>query len=192
MICSQSCGHLREVATCDVAEGQSRTKCDARARIIAAHDARDIVSDCVEARDRLTITAEHTRVFIGHQTGVCAEIADDHLDRVERSVFDRLHAWIRRVQRIALVTVVGLAALSECRVLALSRMDVDVLYGLFKSCRIDTSLVGEFAQCAALEKIASAKMMTHGKRERSDGTKTIFPQRFVVADEISRDLVLAC
>src|ERR1700737_2567186 len=97
MICRQSCGHPREVATCDVAEGQSRTKCDARARIIAAHDARDIVSHRVEARDRLTITAEHARVLIGRQTGVSAEITDDHLDRVERSVFDRLHAWIWRV-----------------------------------------------------------------------------------------------
>src|SRR5258705_8510900 len=159
MICSQSCGHLREVATCDVAEGQSRTKCDARARIIATHDARDIVSDRVEARYRLTITAEHARMLIGRQTRVSSEIANDHLDRIERSVFERLHAWIRRVQRITLETVVGLAALSECRVLALARMYVDVLYCLFKSCGINAGLVGEFAQCATLEKVASAKMM---------------------------------
>ena len=154
-----------------MAEGQSRTKGDARTRIIAAHDARDIVSDRVEARDRLTITAEHARVLVGRQTRVSAEITDDHLDRVERSVFERLHAWIRRVQRITLVSVVGLAALSECRVLALARMDVDVLYGLFKSCRIDAGLVGEFAQCAALEKVAGAKMTTQGKRERRDGSQ---------------------
>jgi len=176
-----------------VAEGQSRTKCDARARIIAAHDARDIVSDCVEARDRLTITAEAPRECSSvirpayvPRSPTTTLIAVETVRFRSASRMDSARAAHR------LVTVVGLAALSECRVLALSRMDVDVLYGLFKSCRIDTSLVGEFAQCAALEKIASAKMMTHGKRERSDGTKTIFPQRFVVADEISRDLVLAC
>ena len=45
----------------------------------------------------VTIPAEHARVLIGRQTGVSAEITDDHLDRVERSVFDRLHAWIWRV-----------------------------------------------------------------------------------------------
>ena len=48
------------------------------------------------------------------------------------------------MQRVTLVTVVGLAALSECRVLARAGMDVEFLYRLFQARRIDAGPVSEF------------------------------------------------
>ena len=97
----------------DIAERQRRAERDAGAGIVAAHDARHVVAGGIEARDRLAVGIERARMLVGLDAGIGAEIADHHLDRVERSVLDRRDAGVRAVQRVALVAVIGARSLAE-------------------------------------------------------------------------------
>src|SRR5207302_9598426 len=95
----------------DIAERQRRAERDAGAGIVAAHDARHIVADRIEARDRLSGRVQCAGAGVGPDAGVSAEITDHHLDRTERAVRDRRDAGVGAVQRIALVAVIGARAL---------------------------------------------------------------------------------
>ena len=59
-------------------------------------------------------------MLVGREARVSPEIANDDFDRVEGAILDRLYARIGRVQRVALITIVGFAALAERRVLAVA------------------------------------------------------------------------
>src|ERR1700712_2770181 len=97
----------------DIAERQRRAERDACAGIVAAHDAGHVVARGIEARDRLAVAIERARVLVGLYSCVSAEIANHHLDGVERPVLDRRDAGIRPMQRVALVAVIGARSLAE-------------------------------------------------------------------------------
>ena len=108
----------RDMLARDVAERQRRPERDAGAGIIAAHDAGHVVAGGIEACDWLSVFVQCTRVLVGLDARVSAEIADHHLDRIKRSVLDRRDAGVRAMQRIALVAVIGARSLAERRIAA--------------------------------------------------------------------------
>ena len=57
---------LRQRHACDIAKGQRRSEGDARAGIIAAHDAGCVITDRIQAADRFALRIEHLRAFVGH------------------------------------------------------------------------------------------------------------------------------
>src|SRR3954463_10919257 len=101
-------GTVGEMTAGNVAEGQRRPKRDAGAGIIAAHDARHVVTGGIEPRNDPSFCIQRPRILVGDDAGIGAEIADHHLDGVERTVLDGRDARVRAVQRIALVAVIGL------------------------------------------------------------------------------------
>src|SRR5262249_14462482 len=93
---------LRKMLAGDIAKGERRSERDAGAGIIAAHDARHVVAGGIEALDHLASRIERPRIRVGLDPGIGAEIADHHLDGVERPVFDRRDARVRSILRVSL------------------------------------------------------------------------------------------
>ena len=91
---------------------------------------------------------------VGDQTGVGAEIPDDELDRVVGRLLQRRDARVRRLERISLEPVVGLAALAERRVLPLSGVDVDLLDRGLQGRRVDACVPRELAERPSLQEVA--------------------------------------
>src|SRR5262245_30247294 len=85
-------GAVGEMTAGNVAEGQRRPKRDAGAGIIAAHDARHVVAGGIEPGNHPSLRIERACVLVGDDAGIGAEIADHHLDGVERAVLDRRDA----------------------------------------------------------------------------------------------------
>ena len=150
---------IRHMFARDISESQRGSERDAGAGIVAAHDSRHVVVNCIEARDRLAVGIECAGVLVGPDAGIGAEIADHHLDRVERSVLDRRDARVRPMQRVALVAVVGARSLAESRIAAFRRRGVEFGNGGLESLSVDAGAIGEFGQGRAALEIAGGEMM---------------------------------
>src|SRR5882757_11296291 len=111
----------RDVPARDVAEGQRGPERDAGAGIVTAHDAGHVVAGGIEPVDRVTIGVKRARVCVGLDSGIGAEIADHHLDRIKWSMLDRSDAGVRSMQRIALKPVVGARPLAKGGIVSASR-----------------------------------------------------------------------
>src|SRR5690606_31494207 len=109
---SISC-HFSELAASDITERQRRPQRNACARIIAAHDALGVVAHGVKPRNRVSLSVEHTSSAIGTQAGKGSDIANDKPDGIVRGMLQRCHARVGLMQRVALITVVGLATLAK-------------------------------------------------------------------------------
>ena len=73
----------------DIGESHGGTEGYSAGWIIAAHDARHVGADRIEAGDWLTLAAEHAGVGVRAQAGEGPEAPGYDLDRVEWRAIDR-------------------------------------------------------------------------------------------------------
>jgi hypothetical protein len=182
---------LRELQARHVAEGQRRAERDARAGVVAAHDAGRVVAHGIQALDGLAVGVEHAGLLVGDETGEGADVAHDQPDGVVRAVLQRRHARVGRDVGVALVAVVGLAALAEERVFPGGGGLVELLHGGFEHLRRNADLLGQLADARAALQVAALQVAPDGQRRRRDAAQAVVAQRLVVAQQPRRDLGLA-
>src|SRR5215475_15250140 len=113
-------------------------------KMLAAHDARHVVAGRIEALDHRASRIERPRMRVGLDPGIGAEIADHHLDGVERPALDRRDAGVGPMLRVALISVIGARALAEIRIGAVDGILVERSDRRLQSLRIDTGLASKF------------------------------------------------
>ena len=122
----------------------------------------------------MAIGVERAGVLVGLDAGIGAEVADHHLDGVERAVPDRRDAGVGAVQRVTLIAVVGARALAEIRIASFSGGLIEFFDRRRERLRIDPGLGGEFGQRGAAQEIAGAQMMTERHRKRRHAAEAVF------------------
>ena len=131
---------------------------------------------------------QRTRVFVGFDAGIGAEIADHQLDRVEWPVLDRRDTGVRAMQRVALVAVIGARSLAEPGIAAFCGRRVEFGDRGLEPLSIDAGAIGEFGQRGAALEIAGREMMAQRHRIRRHAAEAIFSQGAVIAQKKRRDL----
>src|SRR5262249_13900331 len=127
---------VRDEVRRDVAVGHVRAVRDARARIVAAHDAFAIVADGVQALDRRAVALQHFARDARADAIERAEIAHDDLDGIERTLRDRRYARIR--------LHVGIGEIAIERRRAARELEIPAVHGarvVFADRRLETGRV---------------------------------------------------
>ena len=141
-----SLGTTGEMLAGDVAEGHRGAERDPAAGIVTAHDAGRVIADRVQSLDRTPRGIEHSCLMVGANAGKGAQIAQDHLDRVERPAFERRHARIGLVLGVSEKAVVGGCAFAELGVLTPAGVRVDGLDRTLQRLCVDACALGQVGE----------------------------------------------
>ena len=161
----------RGVVCGDVAKRHGRPQRDAACRVMATHDAVQVVAAGIQTGDGVALGIEHLGVRVGAQTGKGAQAAHDHFHGVKRPAFKGGHAGVAQTQalaalRVALHAVVGGLTFAEVGVFAAEAQPVVALHTGLQRFGGQAALRGQCCQRLAALQIAIFQPwpQRHGRR----------------------------
>ena len=94
---------------------------DPRPGVGAAHDARRIIANGIQARQRLAVLTDDLGLGVGSNAGEGTKLAGNDANRVERRRIEGCDRWIGSVVGGTVEALIGIRAALKLRVLAVAR-----------------------------------------------------------------------